>query len=129
MAEDEAGHAFRAGEFHGERIGFVVRGGGHRQADDAPCSLVEFTRGQHEYEAVLLRPEQRLATWMNSEDVEGFLAAFASAAEPVELNLCVVSRPAFTLPCELDRTRSRTNATSLRALPIQLYVLSAGRNV
>src|ERR1700690_836912 len=39
-----------------------------------------------EYEAVLLRPEQRLATGMNPEDVEGFLAAFASAAEPVELN-------------------------------------------
>lgn len=39
-----------------------------------------------EYEAVLLRPEQRLATGMSPEDVEGFLAAFASAAEPVELN-------------------------------------------
>ena len=39
-----------------------------------------------EYEAVLLRPEQQLATAMNPTDVEGFLAAFASAAEPVELN-------------------------------------------
>ncbi len=39
-----------------------------------------------EYEAVLLRPEQRLATSMSPEDVEGFLAAFASTAEPVELN-------------------------------------------
>jgi putative PIN family toxin of toxin-antitoxin system len=39
-----------------------------------------------EYEAVLLRSEQRLATGMSPEDVEGFLAAFASAAEPVELN-------------------------------------------
>ncbi len=39
-----------------------------------------------EYEAVLLRPEQQLATGMNPEDVEGFLAAFASAAEAVELN-------------------------------------------
>jgi predicted nucleic acid-binding protein len=39
-----------------------------------------------EYEAVLLRPEQRLATGMTPEDVGGFLAAFASAAEPVELN-------------------------------------------
>ena len=38
------------------------------------------------YEAVLLRPEQQLATGMTPEDVEGFLAAFASAAEPVELN-------------------------------------------
>jgi putative PIN family toxin of toxin-antitoxin system len=39
-----------------------------------------------EYEAVLLRPEHRLVTGMNPEDVEGFLAAFASAAEPVDLN-------------------------------------------
>jgi putative PIN family toxin of toxin-antitoxin system len=39
-----------------------------------------------EYESVLLRSEQRLATGMSPEDVEGFLAAFASAAEPVELN-------------------------------------------
>jgi putative PIN family toxin of toxin-antitoxin system len=39
-----------------------------------------------EYEAVLLRPEQRLATGMSPEDVEGFLAAFASAAEPVDIN-------------------------------------------
>ena len=39
-----------------------------------------------EYEAVLLRPEQQLATGMNPADVEGFLAALASAAhrrEPV----------------------------------------------
>lgn len=39
-----------------------------------------------EYEAVLLRAEQRLATGMLEEDVEGFLAALASAAEPVDLN-------------------------------------------
>ena len=39
-----------------------------------------------EYEAVLMRPEQRLATGMNAQEVEGFLAALASAAEPVELN-------------------------------------------
>jgi putative PIN family toxin of toxin-antitoxin system len=39
-----------------------------------------------EYEAVLLRPEQQLAIGMTPSDVEGFLAAFASVAEPVELN-------------------------------------------
>jgi predicted nucleic acid-binding protein len=39
-----------------------------------------------EYEAVLLRPEHRLATGMSSGDVEGFLAAFAAAAEPVEVS-------------------------------------------
>ncbi len=39
-----------------------------------------------EYEDVLLRPEHRLATGMAESDVEGFLAAFASAAEPVEVS-------------------------------------------
>jgi putative PIN family toxin of toxin-antitoxin system len=39
-----------------------------------------------EYESVLLRAEQQLATGMNAADVEGFLAALASAAEPAELN-------------------------------------------
>jgi putative PIN family toxin of toxin-antitoxin system len=39
-----------------------------------------------EYEDVLQRPENRLATGMSEADVEGFLAAFASAAEGVEVN-------------------------------------------
>ena len=39
-----------------------------------------------EYEDVLLRPEQRLATGMSAADVEAALAAFASAAEPVEVH-------------------------------------------
>jgi putative PIN family toxin of toxin-antitoxin system len=39
-----------------------------------------------EYEDVLLRPETRLATKMDAANVEGFLAAFASAAEGVEVN-------------------------------------------
>ena len=39
-----------------------------------------------EYEEVLLRPEHRLATGMTEEDVAGFLAALASAAEAVEVN-------------------------------------------
>jgi putative PIN family toxin of toxin-antitoxin system len=39
-----------------------------------------------EYEDVLMRPETRLATKMEAADVEGFLAAFASAAEGVEVN-------------------------------------------
>jgi len=39
-----------------------------------------------EYEDVLLRPEQRLATGMSEADVEGFLAAFASAARGVEVH-------------------------------------------
>ena len=50
------------------------------------CTPLVTTAVFLEYEAVLLRAEQRLATGMSSEDVEGFLAAFASAAEPVELN-------------------------------------------
>jgi putative PIN family toxin of toxin-antitoxin system len=39
-----------------------------------------------EYEAVLLRPEQQLATGLNPSDIAGFLAALASAAEPVEVS-------------------------------------------
>ena len=35
-----------------------------------------------EYEEVLLRPEHRLATGMSETDVDGFLAALASACEP-----------------------------------------------
>jgi putative PIN family toxin of toxin-antitoxin system len=39
-----------------------------------------------EYEDVLKRAENRLATGMSEEDVDGFLAALASAAEPVDVN-------------------------------------------
>lgn len=39
-----------------------------------------------EYEAVLLRPEQQLATGLNPSEIEGFLAALASAAEPIEVS-------------------------------------------
>lgn len=39
-----------------------------------------------EYEAVLLRPEHRLATGMSEADVDGFLRALAAAAEPVEIS-------------------------------------------
>ncbi len=39
-----------------------------------------------EYEDVVKRPETRLATGMSDEEVDGFLAALASAAEPVEVN-------------------------------------------
>src|SRR5689334_16982350 len=39
-----------------------------------------------EYEDVLQRPENRLATGMSEADVQAFLAAFASAAEGVDVN-------------------------------------------
>ena len=39
-----------------------------------------------EYEDVLQRPEHRLVTGMTVDDVNGFLGAFASAAEAVEVN-------------------------------------------
>lgn len=39
-----------------------------------------------EFEDVLRRPENRLATGMSDADVEGFLAAFASAAEGVDVS-------------------------------------------
>lgn len=39
-----------------------------------------------EYEEVLKRPEQRLATGMSEAEIAGFLGAFASAAEAVEVH-------------------------------------------
>lgn len=39
-----------------------------------------------EYEAVLKRPEQRQATGLTERDIEGVLAALASAAAPVDVN-------------------------------------------
>jgi putative PIN family toxin of toxin-antitoxin system len=51
-----------------------------------------------EYEDVLTRPEQRLATGMTQADVVGFLAALASAAEPVEVHF--LWRPQLTDPAD-----------------------------
>ncbi|MGH8252076.1 MAG: putative toxin-antitoxin system toxin component, PIN family [Steroidobacteraceae bacterium] len=51
-----------------------------------------------EYEDVLSRPEQRLATHMSEDDVAGFLAAFASAAEPVDVHF--LWRPQLTDPAD-----------------------------
>jgi putative PIN family toxin of toxin-antitoxin system len=51
-----------------------------------------------EYEDVLNRPEQRLATGMSEEDVTEFMAAFASAAEPVEVHF--LWRPQLTDPAD-----------------------------
>jgi putative PIN family toxin of toxin-antitoxin system len=51
-----------------------------------------------EYEDVLNRPEQRLATGMSMEDVIGFLAALASASEPVDVHF--MWRPQLTDPAD-----------------------------
>src|SRR5260221_3330993 len=51
-----------------------------------------------EYEDVLNRPEQRLATGMAKEDVLGFLAALASAAEPVDVHF--MWRPQLAHPAD-----------------------------
>jgi putative PIN family toxin of toxin-antitoxin system len=51
-----------------------------------------------EYEDVLNRPEQRLATGMAKEDVLGFMAALASAAEPV--NVHFMWRPQLADPAD-----------------------------
>jgi putative PIN family toxin of toxin-antitoxin system len=51
-----------------------------------------------EYEDVLNRPEQRLATGMVKEDLSGFLAALASAAEPVDVHF--MWRPQLTDPAD-----------------------------
>jgi putative PIN family toxin of toxin-antitoxin system len=57
-----------------------------REVAEGHCIPLVTTAVFLEYEAVLLRPEQRLAAGMSPKDVEEFLAAFASAAEPVDLN-------------------------------------------
>jgi putative PIN family toxin of toxin-antitoxin system len=51
-----------------------------------------------EYEAVLLRPEHRLATGMSERDVDGFMAALASAAEPVDVHF--MWRPQLSDPAD-----------------------------
>ena len=51
-----------------------------------------------EYEDVLNRPEQRLATGMAKDDVLGFLAALASAAEPVDVHF--MWRPQLADPAD-----------------------------
>ncbi len=51
-----------------------------------------------EYDDVLNRPEQRLATGMAKEDIQGFLAALASAAEPV--NVHFMWRPQLADPAD-----------------------------
>ena len=50
------------------------------------CVPLVSTALSFEYEAMLSRPEHRLATHMSEEDVHGFLSALASAAEGVVLN-------------------------------------------
>src|SRR5271170_1103863 len=51
-----------------------------------------------EYEDVLNRPEQRLATGMAMEDVSGFLAALVSTAEPVDVHF--MWRPKLADPAD-----------------------------
>ena len=51
-----------------------------------------------EYEDVLNRPEQGLATGMSVDDVVGFLAALASAAEPVDVHF--MWRPQLADPAD-----------------------------
>ena len=51
-----------------------------------------------EYADVLNRPEQRLATGMSVDDVMGFLAALASAAEPVDVHF--MWRPQLADPAD-----------------------------
>src|ERR1700722_12312185 len=51
-----------------------------------------------EYEDVLNRPEQRLATGMAKQDIVGFLAALASAAEPVDVHF--MWRPQLADPAD-----------------------------
>lgn len=63
-----------------------------------------------EYEAVLMRPEQRLATGMSEADVKGFLAALASAAEPVDLNF--LWRPQLKDPADEFMLEAAVNGSA-----------------
>src|ERR1039458_5499035 len=89
---------------------------------EARCIPLVTTAVFLEYEAVLLRPEQRLATGMNSEDVEGFLSAFASAAEPVELNF--LWRPQLRDPADELMLEAAVNS---RAEALEIHALDAQR--
>jgi putative PIN family toxin of toxin-antitoxin system len=62
------------------------------------CTPLVTTAMFLEYESVLRRPEQRAVTGMRIADVNGFLAAFASAAEPVEIDF--MWRPQLTDPAD-----------------------------
>lgn len=63
-----------------------------------------------EYEAVLMRPEHRLATGMDEADVSGFLAAFASAAVPVELSF--LWRPQLKDPADEFMLEAAVNGSA-----------------
>ena len=69
MAEDEAAHAFRAGELDGERIGFVIGGSGHRQSDNDSGSFVEFARRQHDQRVYIPHVATRLRVAVNPNHV------------------------------------------------------------
>src|SRR5438876_2430547 len=69
MDKDEASHAFRTGELYGERIGFIIRSGRHRQADDNPGSLVEFARRQHNQGVYVPHFPTRLRVAVNPDQV------------------------------------------------------------
>ncbi len=61
------------------------------QVAEGRCVPLVTTAVFLEYEDVLLRPEHRLATGMSERDVAGFLAALASAAEPVDVHFMSAS--------------------------------------
>lgn len=80
-----------------------------------------------EYEEVLLRPEHRLATGMSESDIEGALAAFASAAEPVEVHFRW--HPQLTDPSDELVLEAAVNgrADALITHNLRAFVLAARR--
>ncbi len=69
MAEDEAAHAFRTGEFDRKRVGFVIGRGGHRQSDNDPGSFVKFARRQHDQWVYIPHFATRLRVAVNPNHV------------------------------------------------------------
>jgi putative PIN family toxin of toxin-antitoxin system len=64
-----------------------------------------------EYEDVLNRPEQRLETGMAKEDILRFLAALASAAEPVDVHF--MWRPQLADPADEQVLEAAVNGRAL----------------
>lgn len=63
-------------------------------------------------------PEQRLATHMSEADVAGFLSAFASAAEPVEVHF--LWRPQLADPADELVLEAAVNGQAQATYPLKL---------
>jgi hypothetical protein len=83
-----------------------------------------------EYADVLQRPENRLATGLSEADVEGFLAAFASAAEGVDVNFSLApATSTLSLGCQAARHAAARAAEGVGAMSMTAYPLKLPASV